>query len=94
MEVEKRQAEILFIQMGGTIDKTYPKTKNGYSFEIGDPAFQKILAKIRPGLAFKYKTKTVCQKDSQEIDSSDRYKSILHLFRFITPNLIFPDTSF
>ena len=43
MEVEKRQAEILFIQMGGTIDKTYPKTKNGYSFEIGDPAFQKNL---------------------------------------------------
>merc|ERR1711976_835979 len=59
--------------MGGTVDKTYPKTKNGYSFEIGDPAFQKILAKIRPGLAFKYKTKTVCQKDSQEIDSSDRH---------------------
>lgn len=69
---EKKYAEILFIQMGGTIDKTYPRTKNGYSFEIGDPAFQKILDKVRPSLAFKFKSKTVCQKDSQEIDSNDR----------------------
>ena len=64
--------ELLFIQMGGTIDKSYPKTKNGYSFEIGEPAFQKILGKVKPSLGFKYKMKTVCQKDSQEIDSEDR----------------------
>jgi len=72
LEEKKKHAEILFIQMGGTIDKTYPKTKNGYSFEIGEPAFQKILDKVRPSLAFKFKSKTVCQKDSQEIDSKDR----------------------
>ena len=48
---------ILFIQMGGTIDKNYPKTKSGYNFEIGPPAFEQILTKIRPTLGFKAKIK-------------------------------------
>ena len=78
-------SELLFIQMGGTIDKTYPKTKNGYSFEIGEPAFVKILEKVRPTLGFKYKMKTVCQKDSQEIDSTDRYEE----FEFSCQKLLF-----
>ena len=63
---------ILFIQMGGTVDKNYPKTKGGYNFEIGPPAFEQILAKIRPTLGFKAKIKTVCRKDSQEITLKDR----------------------
>ena len=58
--------------MGGTIDKDYPKTKGGYNFEIGPPAFEKILAKIRPSLGFEYEVKTVCEKDSQEINYDDR----------------------
>ena len=64
---------ILFIQMGGTIDKNYPKTKSGYNFEIGPPAFEQILTKIRPTLGFKAKINSVCQKDSQEITLEDRY---------------------
>ena len=63
---------IVFIQMGGTIDKAYPKTKKGYSFEISTPAFESILKKVRPSLGVKYKIKTVCQSDSQDITSMDR----------------------
>ena len=69
---QRSKATILFIQMGGTIDKDYPKTKGGYNFEIGPPAFEQILAKIRPSLGFKYDVKTVCEKDSQEIDMDNR----------------------
>ena len=65
---------ILFIQMGGTIDKAYPRSSGGYSFEIGDPAVEKVLAKIKPSLGLpKFKVKTVCTKDSQEVNSVDRY---------------------
>ena len=64
---------ILFLQMGGTIDKDYPRTKLGYSFEIGVPAILPILNKIRPALNFSYEIKTICQKDSQELEDQDRY---------------------
>ena len=67
------QKSILFIQMGGTIDKDYPRTKLGYSFEIGPPAIEPILQKIKPSLNFAYQLKTVCQKDSQELTETDRY---------------------
>ena len=64
---------ILFLQMGGTIDKDYPRTKLGYSFEIGPPAILPILNKIKPALNFSYEIKTICQKDSQELEDQDRY---------------------
>ena len=64
---------ILFLQMGGTIDKDYPRTKLGYSFEIGAPAILPILKKIKPTLNFDYEIKTICQKDSQELEDQDRY---------------------
>ena len=67
------QNSILFIQMGGTIDKDYPRTKLGYNFEIGPPAIKPILQKIKPSLNFAYQLKTVCQKDSQELTETDRY---------------------
>jgi L-asparaginase len=62
--------KITFIQTGGTIDKDYPKTRNGWAFEIGDSAIQRILEKINP--SFKYEIITAFKKDSLEIDSSDR----------------------
>ena len=62
--------KITFIQTGGTIDKDYPKTRNGWAFEIGDPAIQRILEKINP--TFTYEIITAFKKDSLEIDSSDR----------------------
>lgn len=41
---------IQFIQMGGTIDKCYPATEttHGYNFEIGSPAFTRILERVAP----------------------------------------------
>ena len=62
--------KITFIQTGGTIDKDYPKTRNGWAFEIGDPAIHRILEKINP--TFTYEIITAFKKDSLEIDSSDR----------------------
>ena len=62
--------KITFIQTGGTIDKDYPKTRNGWAFEIGDSAIQRILEKINP--TFTYEIITAFKKDSLEIDSSDR----------------------
>ena len=62
--------KITFIQTGGTIDKDYPKTRNGWAFEIGDSAIQRILEKINP--TFSYEIITAFKKDSLEIDSSDR----------------------
>ncbi len=62
--------KITFIQTGGTIDKDYPKTRNGWAFEIGDPAIHRILEKINP--TFTYEIITAFKNDSLEIDSSDR----------------------
>lgn len=69
---QEPEKTILFLQMGGTIDKTYPKSKGGYHFEIGQPALQNTLAKIKPSLGFKHKVKVVCQKDSQDIGLTER----------------------
>ena len=63
---------ILFIQTGGTIDKEYPKTIGGYNFEIGDPAIDRAVARVKPTVGFSYRSKSICQKDSQEIDQTDR----------------------
>lgn len=62
---------ILFVQTGGTIDKDYPKTTNGWGFEIGEPAFRRLLEE-RLSPSFDYEFLTVCQKDSTEITDNDR----------------------
>ncbi|MDK2413803.1 hypothetical protein QHH03_32430, partial [Aphanizomenon sp. 202] len=59
--------EILILQMGGTIDKDYPKTKAGYSFEVGEPAVRRILSRLRPSRSIITKIETVCRKDSQDV---------------------------
>ncbi|CAG0903932.1 unnamed protein product [Darwinula stevensoni] len=65
---------ILFIQMGGTIDKTYPRTRCGYSFEIGtEPAAKRILDRIRPGLSVETHIESVSRKDSLDITDRDRF---------------------
>ncbi|XP_068201938.1 glutaminase-asparaginase-like [Palaemon carinicauda] len=64
--------EILILQMGGTIDKDYPKTRLGYNFEVGDPAVRRILARLRPSRSILTAFDTVCRKDSQDITDSDR----------------------
>ena len=64
--------DTLFIQTGGTIDKEYPKTIGGYSFEIGDPAIERVVGRVKPSVGFSYSTKSICKKDSQEIEQADR----------------------
>lgn len=68
---EEKAMRILFVQTGGTIDKDYPKTTNGWGFEIGEPAFRRLLEEnLSP--SFEYECFTVCQKDSTEITDDDR----------------------
>ncbi|MCP4213875.1 MAG: asparaginase [bacterium] len=62
--------KITFIQTGGTIDKDYPKTIQGYAFEISEPAVTRILEKLNP--AFETEIITALRKDSMDITSEDR----------------------
>lgn len=64
--------KILIIQTGGTIDKDYPKTNNGYAFEINEPAAKRILENAFP--CFEYEIVSLFRKDSQEITREDRDK--------------------
>jgi len=62
--------KILFIQTGGTIDKDYPKTKNGWAFEINEPAVKRILEKVN--CSFNHSVISLLKKDSLEINDEDR----------------------
>ncbi len=62
--------KVLFIQTGGTIDKAYPKTNDGYAFEIDQPAFERVLERVHPG--FEYDTISLLQKDSLDLTEEDR----------------------
>ncbi|XP_071515373.1 L-asparaginase 1-like [Panulirus ornatus] len=64
--------EILILQMGGTIDKDYPKTRHGYAFEVGEPAVRRVLARLRPARSVIIKLETICRKDSMDITDEDR----------------------
>ncbi len=62
------------MQTGGTIDKDYPEndTNHGYSFEVGEPSFLRILERANPD--FTYRTLTVTRKDSLDLTDADRAK--------------------
>ena len=62
--------KILFLQTGGTIDKDYPHSSNGWAFEIHEPAVKRIIQKLNP--SFQYKIDSVFKKDSLEINDKDR----------------------
>lgn len=62
--------KIVFVQTGGTIDKDYPHTTNGWAFEFGEPASTRILERLNP--SFDYKIITAFQKDSLQITNIDR----------------------
>lgn len=64
---------ILFVQTGGTIDKDYPKTTNGWGFEISEePAVRRLLENRLLSPSFEYEYLTICLKDSTEITDGDR----------------------
>jgi L-asparaginase len=77
--------DITFIQTGGTIDKDYPKTTEGYAFEISDPAVDRILKKLNP--IFNYKILSALKKDSLDITNEDR-KQILKVCQETKANKI------
>jgi L-asparaginase len=52
---------VAFVQTGGTIDKDYPKSTQGWAFEITDPAFERIMAELNP--TFEWESFSVCKKD-------------------------------
>ena len=78
--------EWLFIQMGGSIDKDYPKSKKGWAFEIVQPsAAYSILHSFRPQIPWLEKSHftSICLKDSQEIDEIDLQNLIECIHNFL-----------
>jgi len=68
---------ILFLQMGGTIDKDYQgnSENHGYNFSIEAPAFVDILTRLKPmGVRVPWRCESVCKKDSLELTNDDRRK--------------------
>ncbi|KAK8399297.1 hypothetical protein O3P69_003427 [Scylla paramamosain] len=64
--------EILILQMGGTIDKDYPKTTGGRAFEVGEPSVRRVMARLRPSRSVITSLHTVCRKDSLDLTEDDR----------------------
>ncbi|QQR79163.1 MAG: asparaginase [Candidatus Moraniibacteriota bacterium] len=64
--------KITFIQIGGTIDKEYPRMTKGYAFEIGEPAVKRILEKVNPN--FEHEIISLLKKDSLDLTDDDRAK--------------------
>ena len=60
---------ILIIQTGGTIDKIYPKSIQGWGFEIGDAAVDQILSGKK--LSINYQIVSACKKDSTTLNEND-----------------------
>lgn len=65
-------SDLLFLQTGGTIDKEYPQgeTNHGYEFQIGEPAFIRILKRIN--FDWDYSYDCLLAKDSLDITENDR----------------------
>lgn len=61
---------ITLIQTGGTIDKDYPKSLKGWAFEIGEPAFSRIIEKLPKSI--EWETIPLLKKDSTELNSMNR----------------------
>ena len=60
---------ILILQTGGTIDKIYPKSIQGWGFEIGDAAVDQILSSKT--LSINYQIVSACKKDSTQLNEKD-----------------------
>lgn len=63
---------IVFLQVGGTIDKDYPlgATDHGYEFQIGEPGFLSVLGRAKA--TFTWSHKTLLRKDSLDMTDEDR----------------------
>ncbi len=70
---------IHFIQVGGTIDKQYPRNQDnhGYNFAVGKAAFLDILS--RAGYLVEFSHSIACQKDSLDMTDEDRHAVSTHI---------------
>lgn len=68
--VNFKYMSISLIQTGGTIDKDYPKSVKGWAFEIGEPAFLRIIEKLP--YTIEWETIPLLKKDSIELTAADR----------------------
>ena len=73
--------QVLFVQMGGTIDKDYPRSTGGWAFEIHDSCIPRIMDRILT--PYSYQVVSLLKKDSQEITEEDR-RSLTSLIRTST----------
>lgn len=66
--------DLLFIQVGGTIDKDYPPgdDDHGYPFVICEPAYQSVLARVK--FPDGWAEQSLMRLDSQDMKDSDRAK--------------------
>jgi L-asparaginase len=71
------------ITMGGTIDKDYPRLTSGYAFEFGEEAAASRILQTHPNLGLTYDITSICKKDSQEVDDSDREKLMIEILRVV-----------
>lgn len=78
--------KIALIQTGGTIDKDYPHQLKGWAFEIGDPAYKRILAQANHQHELSFHE--VLQKDSLEITGEDREKLKNYITRLSEKTII------
>ncbi len=64
--------DLLFLQVGGTIDKDYPagKTDHGNQFEIGEPAYLSIIERVM--LVQNWGHRVILRKDSLDMTDADR----------------------
>jgi L-asparaginase len=71
-EAAQSSDDLLFIQVGGTIDKDYPagKTNHGYEFEIGAPAYRSVLARVK--FPAGWAEHTLMQMDSSDLQDAHR----------------------
>ena len=59
-----------FICTGGTIDKDYASSAGTHNFDIGNPAFDRMLKSIN--LNFDYAINSILKKDSLDLTDEDR----------------------
>ena len=62
--------KITFITTGGTIDKSYSKTRRTYNFDISEPSVNHILKIIEPN--FEFEVVSLLKKDSLDMTDEDR----------------------
>ena len=65
---------VTFVQMGGTIDKDYPRATKGYAFEIDDPAAERVLAGL-PFFGLPWRVESLCGKGSAAIATGKTVRS-------------------